>query len=618
MLSAQCEITVTGMPDYQCDDNGTADPSDDEYTAYLSVFREGADYAWVDTVGPYDNSAGDQIITLVDPLDPSCTATYTLVAPANCNSFVCPDYEICAELVSEDGCSATFYVTINVDSDIEFTMSGFNIGLFLTNGNGTIDSYGFINPNGPLADNEVLLMLNASSTGLSISEGSDISSLDLDGILPSIFINVTGTVGQSLSVGTNTGGGLFFDGMPCVIDQSCAATLPFTPDGQQVGGQITTMSNAVGPCPNTQGLGIERANLIISNDNGSCTSVTSDSGRYNCPLCEDVSYEVCVTNTCDEPCGLENADLIVMQQIILNGNITAVDEFMGDLNGDGVFSTLDRHVANKKLQGQDVSNIIRSWCRFVPLDDYTAAISGSMNTIDIDECYTTTNPNQDVDFFRFALGDFNGSCDDCTHNDGTGPFPIIVEQGSDFAQFHVDQDKDLESFVFDISLDRNTIISSVESEIEGLDYAVNDDILKIYWFPDEASKLTIQKGEELFRINGSGISNGITVDNNQSFLLDSEFVMYQISNVEYRDITSSNKKTLSIANHNIIDLDYRSEEAIVSLYNLNGVLLNQRNIYLEQNNSIDFDNSIVKNGIYIVHIKTSHEEVASKIIVMHP
>lgn len=616
MLSAQCELTVSGMPDYQCDDNGTADPSDDEYTAYLPVFREGADYAWVDTVGPFDNSAGDQTITLVDPGDASCTATYTLVAPANCNSFVCPDYEICAELVSEDGCSATFHVTIDVDSDIDFAMSGFNVSLFLTNSNGTIVSSGFIDTDGPISGGGASLA--QSQTSVSLNGGFGISSLDLDGILPSIFINVTSPVGECVSVGIGTGGGLFFDGMPCVIDQSCAASPDFCPDGQLIKGQITTMSNAVGPCPNTQGLGIERANLIISNDNGSCTSVTSDSGRYNCPLCEDVSYEVCVTNTCDEPCGLENADLIVMQQIILNGNITAVHEFMGDLNGDGVFSTLDRHVANKKLQGQDVSNIIRSWCRFVPLDDYTAAISGSMNTIDIDECYTTTNPNQDVDFFRFALGDFNGSCDDCTHNDGTGPFPIIVEQGSDFAQFHVDQDKDLESFVFDISLDRNTIISSVESEIEGLDYAVNDDILKIYWFPDEASKLTIQKGEELFRINGSGISNGITVDNNQSFLLDSEFVMYQISNVEYRDITSSNKKTLSIANHNIIDLDYRSEEAIVSLYNLNGVLLNQRNIYLEQNNSIDFDNSIVKNGIYIVHIKTSHEEVASKIIVMHP
>jgi len=616
VLSAQCELTVSGMPDYQCDDNGTADPSDDEYTAYLPVFRAGADYAWVDTVGPFDNSAGDQTITLVDPGDASCTATYTLVAPANCNSFVCPDYEICAELVSEDGCSATFHVTIDIDSDIDFAMSGFNVSLFLTNSNGTIVSSGFIDTDGPISGGGASLA--QSQTSVSLNGGFGISSLDLDGILPSIFINVTSPVGECVSVGIGTGGGLFFDGMPCVIDQSCAASPDFCPDGQLIKGQITTMSNAVGPCPYTQGLGIERANLIISNDNGSCTSVTSDSGRYNCPLCEDVSYEVCVTNTCDEPCGLENADLIVMQQIILNGNVTAVHEFMGDLNGDGVFSTLDRHVANKKLQGQDVSNIIRSWCRFVPLDDYTAAISGSMNTIDIDECYTTTNPNQDVDFFRFALGDFNGSCDDCTHNDGTGPFPIIVEQGSDFAQFHVDQDIDLESFVFDISLDRNTIISSVESEIEGLDYAVNDDILKIYWFPDEASKLTIQKGEELFRINGSGISNGITVDNNQSFLLDSEFVMYQISNVEYRDITSSNKKTLSIANHNIIDLDYRSEEAIVSLYNLNGVLLNQRNIYLEQNNSIDFDKSLIKNGVYIVHIQTSHEEIASKIIVMHP
>jgi hypothetical protein len=604
------------MPVFTCDNGGTPnDISDDTYTAVVSPFNTESDIALPDvSYGPFNVTDGDQTVTLTDPNDTSCTGTYTIVAPAHCDPFSCPDYDICIDLVSEDGCNATYHITIDVESSTEYFMSDFQVSFFV-GGNGTVTSQGFINPNGPLSSN--LVLLTGNSTSVTLSQGAGISSLDLDGILPSISIEVQGNAGLCVSVGTNTGGGIFFDGMPCLLDLTCQTNMEFCPTGQLVDGQITTLSNSVGPCPNTNGLGIEGADVVVSNNNGSCSSISDISGRYGCNLCEDSSYDICVTTTCDEPCGLENADVMQMQQILNGGAITAEVKFKGDLNLDGQFSAFDRGLAIKKLNGQDVSNFVRSWCRFVPLADYTDAVNGVQNTIDIDECFATTTPELSVDFYRFALGDFNGSCDDCTHNDGTGPFPITVEQGSEYALFDVEQDIDLESFIFDITLNENMIISSIESNIQGIKYAINENTLKISWFPDKAANLRLRKGDELFKILGTGIDKGITVIKQQSFLLDSKNEIYQISRVDYRSNLSNKSKILRIGNHNEINLDHRSEKAFVSIYKLNGILLNNQDIVLDQYNTMDYSDTFA-DGIYIVQVRTTYDEIVRKIVVMNP
>jgi len=602
------------MPDYTCDNNGTVgDISDDTYTAYVVFYNNDSDVLSDETYGPFNITAGDQLVTLVDDGDPNCTEPYTIIAPAHCDPFICPDYNVCIDLIAEDGCTALYYVNFDILSPQVFTLSDLNF-IFDVSG-GDIVSFDFLDPTTNIAMSGITL--NDENATISISGGTNILSTDLD--FGSHFsLIVSGVPGPCVTISRINATGMFFDGMPCIVNQACPNNMEFCPTGEMIQGKITTLSNSVGPCPNTQGLGIERAEVTISNTNGSCNSVSDISGRYECTLCEDDSYDICVTTTCDEPCGLENIDLMIMQQILVGGAITAEVIFKGDLDQDGNFSAFDRGLANKKLMGQDVSQFVRTWCRFVPLDDYTDAVNGIQVPGNIDECFSTTDPSTAVDFIRFALGDFNGSCDDCTHNDGTGPFPIIIEQGSEHAFVIVDEDVDVRSLIIDFSIEDISKIFTVDSDLEEMSYAIVGQQLKVTWLPDAASAKTLRKGDVLLSINGNFADQNIRIEDDHSFLLGGDNEILSLDQNEYRIANHAARKLLSIRNQKDIPLDPRSEHVNIRLYTLNGALLSNENIVLNaETNYYELHQDHINNGLYIINIETEYDKISQKVIVVN-
>jgi hypothetical protein len=613
-MYAQCDILILGMPDYICDNGGTVgDISDDTYTATLTAFNNGDDILWNPTYGPFNIVDGVQMVTVVHPSDPSCTLIYTITAPAHCDPFICPDYNVCVDLIAEDGCTALYYVNFDILSPQVFTLSDLIFNFNVSGGD--IVSFDFLDPTTNIAMSGITL--NDENSTISISGGTNILSTDLDAGSHFSLV-VSGAPGPCVIISRQNATGMFFDGMPCIVNQNCPDNMDFCPTGETIQGQITTLSNSVGPCPNTQGLGIEGAEVTISNTNGSCNSVSDISGRYGCTLCEDDSYDICVTTTCDEPCGLENIDLMIMQQILVGGAITAEVIFKGDLDQDGSFSAFDRGLANKKLMGQDVSQHVSTWCRFVPLDDYTDAVNGIQVPGIIDDCFTTTDPSTAVDYLRFVLGDFNGSCDDCTHNDGTGPFPITIEQGSEHAFVIADEDVDVRSLIIDFSIEDISKIFTVDSELEGMSYAIVGQQLKVTWLPDAASAKTLRKGDVLLSINGNLADQNIRIEDDHSFLLGGDNEILSLDQNEYRIANHATHKFLSIRNQKDFPLDPRSENVNIRLYTLNGALLSNENLVLNvENNYYELHQDHINNGLYIINIETEYDKISQKVIIVN-
>jgi|GEM_PF-5524820 len=127
-LLAQCSIIPFVNQQPTCDDMGDTDPTNDEFSFTVFVATAGSSGSWTAdnpssttgnydsaaTFGPYPVSGGNVTITFTDDVDPGCTEQITIMAPTDCG-FVCPDYNVCYELISSDECTATYVVDFDGD-----------------------------------------------------------------------------------------------------------------------------------------------------------------------------------------------------------------------------------------------------------------------------------------------------------------------------------------------------------------------------------------------------------------------------------------------------------------------------------------------------------------------
>lgn len=120
-------ITAT-VSAIDCDDHGTADPSDDTFTFALTATGGTGPWGWdmlpdlsmipygtTHTFGPFQIVNGAVTVTINDHDNPACTATVTVTPPAPCSSPLPPPSGNCDEKII--GCIKYELLDITLDSE---------------------------------------------------------------------------------------------------------------------------------------------------------------------------------------------------------------------------------------------------------------------------------------------------------------------------------------------------------------------------------------------------------------------------------------------------------------------------------------------------------------------
>lgn len=501
---------------YQCDDNGTPnDPSDDFYfvDVYISHSQDpngswssdnagnnGEPYSAGPSFkfGPYARGTGVQTVIITDVNNPQCSETVQFEEPA---CMGCSDFTVSITKNSGAGCTASYELQIDGDFNGQL-ISNFNVVVKINGG--VIVSY-----DDEVTGNYLLQGFQGQSGGdefIVTSGGPTINGSDLWGSLTYTLIveasdcvtfEVIETMPNILGPGTynNVGFGL----NPCYITSISLPQEGFCPEFVDLTGEISLLNQSAGDCPESEGLGIENAEVTISNTAGEeiCQSLTDNSGSYNCSTCEEGPWEICVTTTCPEPCGLSDIDLQLYQLIILQYMDPPLGfEFTGDVHQNGSVTGPDVVSVRKAIFGKEDEFAPESWCRFVSTEEFLLHQQGLMPINSIDECVTVSNPNAAPDFIQFNLGDLNGSCDDCDHgpedddDDGVLTEGEIVVDGTTLKLYISPTVDSLHAYTVNLDVGNNEL-AEVSAITGDFDFGVEDGILKIIWFKEDLGAINV-------------------------------------------------------------------------------------------------------------------------------
>ncbi|MEE9439268.1 MAG: T9SS type A sorting domain-containing protein [Saprospiraceae bacterium] len=535
----------------------------------------------------------------------------------------CPTWSDCVSLVSSDGCTHTFI--INIEGDSDFSNSSNPIGIVAINwnfsliGNGEIVSANHITSNTELATQGVIVIntattVNVNHFGATINSGLIIGD--------QIVVVVETEPFEQITFG-RTGINSIYSPSISVCMASSTCTLPTKisdsamSSGESISGLITAFSATTANCPDTQNLGIEGAEVTIVGANGSCTSSSQNNGLYSCDVCEDGPYEVCVETTCDKSCDVTTLDLVLLQQMLLGLKDFGHEyQIMGDVNMNGTNSVTDLLTIRKDILGLE-SNV-DNWCRFVAVEDCNSFVAGNMGLSDIDNCVSVPDGTHSVDFIRFMLGDINGGCDDCIHGDGIGQIPIVTTDDGDNS-YHVKfgNNTDIAAFGLSFEIPTNTIISNVTSSTFDIEYNIVDDVLKVIWLADGSNSLynEVTTNTDLFVIDYQG-SNNITIDSEDSYMLSPNDGVQQIVNSTLkRNVTKQPKRIINVGNLSTFQLIGNSDYLDIQVLDLSGRLLDTR--HMESINPyIDYVPRY-NTGLYILRVRDAYNDISKKIILQN-
>lgn len=616
-----------------CNNNNTpSDPTDDTFTGVFSVINlmnpngtftltingHSTQYnydnngIYVVSFGPYLVSGGDLSVTIVD--NTNCEKSFTMDAPLTC---MCPEWDVCLELLSEEGCMAVYRALFIGLEDVNYIRS---LNVTFSVNNGSIINISYSAPGGYLGENCTILGTRVIDNG-----GTNLDGRYFDD--EGLTITIVTEPGECAELSVSTAH-ISIASMPLCHGLKMCEGEEFCP-GVSVGGQISTFSNAIGPCPDTQGLGIEGAKVVITNESMEiCETSTNNAGDYECQFCEEGPYTVCVTTTCEEPCGLEEPDIYLIERMILL--LDPVDPWhlvMADVNSDGQISVADIIFLLREILGignEGLENF--NWCRFVPL-----GVAFGTTTIDENEdpypsCITVEDPDDNINFIRFMVGDMNGSCDDCIHGDDEGPIPIKDESeeqtgiryftkldNAGATEVYLDHTGVLYGFNFRINIGGNFGAILVESDYPEIMYNVVDGVLKVMYIAFEKHNDVHDANKPIFRIYGAD-ANTMIVQEGKNYLFTSDGEIKKLKKSGSLAGQSVDLSANIVINHQSFDINIEKEnEFEMELYDLSGRKISGHRI---PSNSLR--NSIQLNiplGVYILHLKSKENNYTRKIFV---
>lgn len=467
----QCDILTSGLQSFNCDNGNTpGDPEDDSYTVTVNGFNNANDNFWQQQFGPFSVADPPPVVVLEDPLVPGCTLNVQILHPPL--SCICQEFDVCFSLTSDDACTAEYIISITGNLE-NYYMS--QLAFTFAVHNGEIIGLGFDNTEfNPFALNGVTLNSSGASGGLHIP--GDASRMDA-------FKLIISTEPGSCAMPYYSFAGMLLNGLFCQANAICSEAEEFCP-GIGVSGRVTMFDASLSNCisPN---LGVANANVSISSSGEeSCVTYTGSDGAYDCIFCEEGPYTICVNSTCPEPCGLENIDLVILREYLLGKRLfTKEFAFITDLNGDGFPSTLDILLMQRAILGLSTDNF--NWCRYVPLHDFATAPGRDLNGnfpdySDIDHCITLESEGQYADFIRFNIGDINGSCMDCDHDDVYDCTPLYITDKASESTLQMSLADTIFALTLKLRVD-SSAIAFVHSPLPGYLYSIRGNTLDFIW-----------------------------------------------------------------------------------------------------------------------------------------
>lgn len=616
-LTAQCQEFRADYVSSDCDDNATIpDFTDDTFIAKVLIENPdnpGGTWSSSDGTytnepystafipfGPYPISGGDIMVTILDDsgICPPIDVLLLTGMPCSDPPIDCPDFDLCLSLVSDDGCCATYIAQFsgNLGQFQDINLPSFSFGP--TN---QIESVGLLTDGGFLANAGVTVNENT------ISGGVGLTGAELTNPIEGFAITICGDDGQVLTP-TTSFLGMFIDGMPCgATNGVCAPVQSYTAMGDKVGGSVYAPGEA--NCPDTQNHGIEGAEIEITSASGeTCQTASANDGSFSCTFCEDGPYEVCVTTTCPEPCGVNTLDLVQLQRYILGIDQGEwYTDIIGDYNGDGRVSAADLLGIRKYILG--ISNGNReSFCSFFPISTGTDLD----NLEDEDNCTTLANANEAAEFVRLMIGDVDFSCSDCVHGDGIGLRPIDMDEESPLhTLYRSPTDEEMYAFTLVVNVEADFDLASVWSPLAGMEYGIVNNQLIAIWIDDSenAKGVSVQKGQPLLEIRSS-------TPHSISALADGSYIstLSEVSKLTtMRPRSSGEEREVNIGNLHLVPVSANATSLGISLRDMAGRVV-ETHTTSNIDDFVDF-RPVVMSGIYLLQVDDGEKAISYKVFI---
>jgi len=513
--------------------------------------------------------------------------------------------------VEEEGSGVL--VTIHFDSDtwdnsttLEVEEMDITFGLGLSSAGLSILDFGFEDPYGTMALSGVTLTIINGGNDLQIEHNSSNSDMPVDEITgPQVWFFVEGGSAGDFGAIARTASPLYidYDGGPTGCSPtSSPSSANFNLTSNTIEGHIESVGAAYSSCSSQD---IEGADVIINPGFFQICATTTDSdGDYSCNTCEDGPYLVCASAECEDACGLNNADVALGQQLLKDGYTDFYYTIAGDVDRNGIFNASDLGDMNRELTGQDPDI---DWCRFIPIDDYF------LEDINADNCTDVPGFGSKYDFFRIALGDLNGSCNDCVHGDLLGDFPIVMEENEDGVEIYVSDD--IQLIGLDIHLSTPNLFSTLGVDV--VDSRIETSILKTgiqisYWdFSEEMDGIAIDSKNPIIFLPELTLDD-ITLDLSQSNVISTRSGGYYIREIlPMFDQRQLDVNFFSSRESTLLPSDMSSSDLTLEVYSLSGAMLYRHDVPVVAN-SINV-NKIFPTGIYLMTFRSENSIHTKKI-----
>jgi len=608
---------------FTCDDNGTTVHTDDIYYIKAFYVNSATNSFWDQTYGPFPANT-PQTITATDQNDFSCTKNFNISnQPQFCAEAPDVYWNNCVSLIESDGCTHLFQITVEGnDAFKEFPISLMKMNFNIL-GDGFITDAYFETPS-IMEDAGVSLLIQPGNKHLTVHyfDNDEMVGRDMLGIQifvviqaqnpPSCFVFYRNGINRVHDV---FGSQQLYEAQgECEPIQACS-------DGNTVKGRVWGFNNFSNPCPNTEEYGIMGAEISISGQTESCETTTLINGKFECNLkCDEGAYDVCVTTTCiDEPCGLDPLDVILMRQALL-GQVPWQCQyaFMGDVNGDGIFTTYDILLVQKEILGIPHPPI--DWCRFVPLDDYLNCCYSSPYTPcqynSIDNCITVQDASSEIFFFRFIRGDFNGGCNDCIHGDGQGPFPLVVGNNENNIELKLPVTDTIYSLTLDVNIGENIMVGDISCNLPNSEYIIENGRLKLIWIDlsKDNTGYIVNPNIPLLTIKYQNI-NEFSLNEEGNYILSSQQGIKELTTDNSLSYRNTNQYSILVDNcFSYFEFKGKNNNGTVEIYNINGKRIFS-NKYNFETGTVNVNANIQNSGIYLVHIKNNDNNITKKIFI---
>ncbi len=366
----------------------------------------------------------------------------------------------------------------------------------------------------------------------------------------------------------------------------------------------------------TESMSLSGVNLTISDEaTGNSWNTTSDErGSYTAQVCKSDDLQLCITEICEEACGINSLDILLLQRLALGLDPSSASTCYGaDLNADGEITTLDRNILRSYISGIPLgSDQLPSWCRWIPRSQYDSPFACE-GTRDEESCIAVDLENTSRDFVRIQVGDLDHSCMTCSYDLGSSEtsdrsmelssYDGLVQLGADV---RLADDADLLGLAihYDITDDHSAVITS---QINGLEVTRSEDQLYITWMSENGESLrdVLPADNTLFTMNGKNkhLPLADVVDN---AVLTKEGDIRSI-----HSIRSSNEADVYSIKQRGSQLVISAEiPAELSIYSMHGDLLFSSVV---SSSTIELTDHLLPGQLYIARLGSGHQATTCKL-----